>query len=90
MGETSQPGALGKSLSCGPFKRQAALNKHTHKPCPVPCGEKWMLCQEKDSPEEYHKARKDRPHHFFPFPDWASFFLHLTEPGSEQSKNHRV
>lgn len=57
--ETSQPGALGKSLSCGPFKRQAGLNKHTHKPCPVPCGEKWVLCQEKDSPEEDHKARKE-------------------------------
>lgn len=50
-----------------------------------------MLCQEKDSLEEYHKAKeRKRPHHSLPFPDWASFFLHLTEPGSEQSKNHRL
>lgn len=65
---------------------QASLNKHTHKPGPVLRGAKWMLCQEKDSPEEYHKARKETVPIIFFLSRTGQVSFSISEPG----KNHRL
>lgn len=45
-----------------------------------------MLCQEKDSPEEYHKARKETVPIIFFLSRTGQVSFTISEPG----KNHRL